>query len=543
MDKLKSILDKIPEEERQQLTQLLAKQQKAIALHQELIKQLNQEMALNKVVLNAMEEGIVAVDENHQIIDLNPAFATMFGYTEKELKGRRLNLLLPGVTLENHQESLQEPGEQPQTPVAEDSRDNKLYGVHKSNGAFKVSIAISQGEKSGQKIYTGIVRGLTYEDQLERENEKQTGKLINRARELEGLYNLRILREEDSIAAIFEKLFTKFIPRTTRYPQKAVVIAEHNGQTYRSGDADPIVSLTSKLHNGRITFGFTEDLGYGTDQHQKLLDTFAAELNQAILQVTAKRREHRSELPGTSPELNMDIAHSVNNGLQVIQGHAQTALGMAITDEIKAPLDSIKKMTQELGASVRKIVNSERSDSSTHQDAPGTVHGEIRSSKSQSGHGATTRPDVPNKQHREDQEQQRLNILWAEDDYIIQEVIKEMTKAFDDQIDFVENGKIAMDALQKKNYDVLITDIGMPVMGGWKLLKSIEGLYENMPRVLASGYVINSDDMYSSGASYILNKPVQEDDLADMLSSIKESRLTDDERWSRLFGERYNPIL
>ena len=77
MDNLRSILKKlpveeqVPVEEQEQLTQLIKKQQKSIALHQELIKQLNQEMALNKVVLNAAGEGIIARDENHNIINLN----------------------------------------------------------------------------------------------------------------------------------------------------------------------------------------------------------------------------------------------------------------------------------------------------------------------------------------------------------------------------------------------------------------------------------------------------------------------------------------
>ena len=153
--------------------------------------------------------------------------------------------------------------------------------------------------------------------------------------------------------------------------------------------------------------------------------------------------------------------------------------------------------------------------------------GEINLLKSQVGQGTTIELKLPyarlqeEEKKQEEKEQKRLNILWAEDDIIIQETVKMMTKTFDDQIDFVENGKIAMDMLQQKTYDVLITDVGMPVMGGWKLLKNIAGRYKNMPRVLASGYVINTDDMSASGASYLLNKPLEKNDLVKVLDNIK----------------------
>jgi hypothetical protein len=58
-------------------------------------------------------------------------------------------------------------------------------------------------------------------------------------------------------------------------------------------------------------------------------------------------------------------------------------------------------------------------------------------------------------------------------------------------------------------------------MGGWKLLKNIKGLYKNMPRVISSGYVINTTDMSASGASYLMNKPLDKPSVIKILDNLK----------------------
>ncbi|MCW8926857.1 MAG: ATP-binding protein [Xanthomonadales bacterium] len=658
MDNLNSILNKLPVDEREQLTQLIIKQQKTIALHQELIKQLNQAMALNKVVLNAAGEGIVAIDESLKIIDLNPALAEMFGYTQRELKGQKLGLIFSGKTLQKCFGDQPGSGEKPQSLTPGSGSEKRIDGLHKTKGPFKVSVVISHGLKNGERIYTGIIRDLTRQDCLAQENEKQAQKLVNRTKELEGLYILSKLLEEDSIPAIFEKLFRDIVPKTTSYPDKAVVIAELDGRAYRSRNEAPVVSLSSELHNGTLTFGFTEDVPYGTGRHQNLLDLFTAELDHVILRTKARQRELQIERKAASSELESGVAHNVNNGLQIIQGYAQVALGLAKSLEIKEPLEKIRSKTRELGKTIRGIqqpsghkpgkdnfeiidlgellcdylasvenplksealrqgitvtinkqigidtfvfadkedvilitqaliknsIDSLLEDGNIDIDVSRTgeyVHlqvkdtgkgmseteqqklfdryfttkdpetrtglglshaqtiarehgGEIKLLKSRVGHGTTMELSLPYAHHQEESvhdleedtaqentQKKCLNILWAEDDIVIQETVKMMARSFDDQIDFVENGQMALDMLQQKTYDVLVTDIGMPIMGGWKLLKCIEGYYDNMTRVLASGYVINATDMNASGASFLLNKPLDKNELVNVLENIK----------------------
>jgi PAS domain S-box-containing protein len=662
IDNLESILKKLPEAEQEQLTNLFNKQKNTGALHKELIKQLNQEMDLNRIVLNAAGDGIFAIDNNHKIINLNPALANMFGYEMQELKGQDLNMILPDKTQKHHEEKMRTFGDHSQVMIEDDKRGNKYYGKHKTKGLFKVSIAISHGVKANQKIYTGIIRDLSSQSRFEGENEKKTSELKNRTREIEGLYNLKKLGEgEESIPAIINKLFTEIVPKTTKHPDKAVTIIEIDDQVYRSREEEPVVALSSKLHNGSLTFGFTEDVGYGTKQHHKLLDTFTEEFDQIILQIETTHREQQAERRAAMGELSTGIASNINNGLQIILGYAQVSLNLATAEEMREHLRKIKNKTQELGASVRGILQSsnytpgnytpdkthfelfdmgellhdyltgaenpfrsealsqgitvainERIDVDTGINGkPGETiliaqaliknsidsflddgqididvrreggyvllqvkdngtgmseekqkrlfdpyfttkgyesgkglslytaqkiaqehGGEINLVKSRIGQGTTIELKLPYaqiqqekkkdvyKEYQEPKKRRSLSILWADDDIVIREIVKTMTDTLDDQIDFAKNGKLAIDMLQQKNYDLLITDIGMPVMGGWELIKNIQGLYENIPRIVASGYFINTSEMEATGVDRLLNKPFNKGDIIKLLDDI-----------------------
>lgn len=648
---LDSILAKLPETDQELLRGFIQKQQKSLALQQELIKQINQEMDLNRTVLNAAGDGIVAVDKHHVILDYNPAFAEMFGYNRGELKGCNLNTLIPEELHAKHPGYIKAFGEQAESFMAGDQRDRQIHGVHKTRGAFRISIAISHGMRRGEKIFTGIVRDLTQQDELERENLKKTQELNNRTKELEGLYNLAKLREEDNVDVIFNRLFRDIMPKTTRFPELAVIAAEFDGKTYRSRKEDPVVSLTSRLHNGQLTFGFIENIPYGTPRHQQLLDTFVGEFDKTLMQAKAGQRDLQAERISAMVELGTGIAHNVNNGLQVVQAYAQIALDLSSSNEVQDSLKKIQSKTRELGANVRGLLQSTSYEADSHHfenfdlselledylvatenplkaealknGASVTINrkfcsdasvagvrgeitlvmqaiiknsidamiedgsidlvverqgdevkllvkdtgigmnpdtqkkifdpyfttkgyelgkglslatarkiakehgGELRLVLSRIGHGTTMEFSLPYVEPPVEEltavalDDDSITILWAEDDLVIQETVKKMAESLSIHIDFVENGHEAMFALRQREYDILITDIGMPVMGGWKLLKNLVGLYNEMPRVIASGFIINPEDMKRSGADYLLNKPLEKVDLENILNSIR----------------------
>ncbi len=64
-------------------------------------------------------------------------------------------------------------------------------------------------------------------------------------------------------------------------------------------------------------------------------------------------------------------------------------------------------------------------------------------------------------------------LLIAEDTEAVREVIKLQLEKLSIEADFVENGKEALKALDTNEYGVLVTDLHMPVMDGYELVKII----------------------------------------------------------------------
>lgn len=58
--------------------------------------------------------------------------------------------------------------------------------------------------------------------------------------------------------------------------------------------------------------------------------------------------------------------------------------------------------------------------------------------------------------------------------------------------DLCENGKMAIERLKKKNYDIVVTDLEMPVMDGWETARFIRTqLKREIPVIAVTG---NLDD-------------------------------------------------
>lgn len=73
-----------------------------------------------------------------------------------------------------------------------------------------------------------------------------------------------------------------------------------------------------------------------------------------------------------------------------------------------------------------------------------------------------------------------ISILIAEDIYLNQRVIiKTLNKLGYYDIDVVENGKLAIESINNKKYNIIFLDLKMPVMGGLETAKEINKKYKN----------------------------------------------------------------
>ncbi len=81
-----------------------------------------------------------------------------------------------------------------------------------------------------------------------------------------------------------------------------------------------------------------------------------------------------------------------------------------------------------------------------------------------------------------------LRILLAEDDPLVNKHLTNALKKAEFSVDSVFNGEEALSAFVRGQYDVVVTDIVMPKLGGVELTKRLRQIAPPLPIVLISGY-------------------------------------------------------
>ena len=81
----------------------------------------------------------------------------------------------------------------------------------------------------------------------------------------------------------------------------------------------------------------------------------------------------------------------------------------------------------------------------------------------------------------------RQQILVVEDDRTVRRINTEVLTYSGYLVDAVEDGAAAWEALQQKNYDLVVTDNVMPKVTGVGLLKKIQAARMDLPVIMATG--------------------------------------------------------
>lgn len=117
-------------------------------------------------------------------------------------------------------------------------------------------------------------------------------------------------------------------------------------------------------------------------------------------------------------------------------------------------------------------------------------------------------------------------ILLAEDNPVNQEVALHMLDVLEHQADVVGDGRQALDALERSNYDILLLDCQMPVMDGFQTIRAIRENERRNPHLrrlpvialTAHAMASDRDNCLKQGMDDYLSKPYTLSQLQDMLN-------------------------
>ncbi len=126
-------------------------------------------------------DAIISADSSGNICSWNRGARLIFGYTEEEVLGKPVSMLMPERYRQEHQAGIERVNTTGQTRMI--GRVVELHGLRKDGTEFPLELSLSQWETAQGKFYSGIIRDITRRKQTEEEILRLNTELEERVRQ------------------------------------------------------------------------------------------------------------------------------------------------------------------------------------------------------------------------------------------------------------------------------------------------------------------------------------------------------------------------
>jgi two-component system cell cycle response regulator DivK len=121
-----------------------------------------------------------------------------------------------------------------------------------------------------------------------------------------------------------------------------------------------------------------------------------------------------------------------------------------------------------------------------------------------------------------------ISVLVAEDNPVNRELLRELLEARGYNVIEAPDGQEALRMIEQNHPEILLLDIGMPVLDGFAVMRKIrKDASLAAPMVLAvTAYAMQGDreNILNAGFDGYLSKPINAQDLADELERLLRKR-------------------
>jgi CheY-like chemotaxis protein len=116
-----------------------------------------------------------------------------------------------------------------------------------------------------------------------------------------------------------------------------------------------------------------------------------------------------------------------------------------------------------------------------------------------------------------------LRILVVDDNENIREMLEDFLNFEGHKPVLAKDGKEALKIFSEQDFDIVITDLGMPGMSGWELTDQIKQRKPEIPVVVITGWgaQLSAGDLKENKVDMILSKPFSLDRVKQMLEMLR----------------------
>ncbi len=542
------------------------------------------EARIRAVVDNAVD-GIVTIDSDGMLQSFNPAAEVIFDYPAAEVIGQPVSILMPEPDRSLHGGYIANYMETGKAKIL--GLVQEVMGQRRDGSTFPMELAVNEFLVGGRKAFTGIVRDISDRTEVEFALEVQAAELETANREMESAQQeLQLAMQEVQKASAAKSEFLANMSHEIRTPMNAIigmteltldtelVSTQREYLEAAKESADLLLELIndildlSKIEAGKLTLEATEfSLRVVLDQLTKTLVIRAREkgldLNYEV------DDQVPDQLVGDPTRLRQIFLNLLSNAIKFTEdGSVAIAVscnrgeGSAIELEVAVRDTGIGIPQDKLDTIFESFTQADRS---TTRQYGGTGLGLGISSElvemmqgriwveSETGRGSTfhftatmqvgeaspvadglptssshsTYAQVPTGL---DKPASRLKILVVEDNRFNQMVAVGILEKDRHDVSIAENGRVALEQLERQVFDVVLMDVEMPEMDGIEATQAIRererDSTDHIPIIGLTAHAMQGDEerCLAAGMDAYVPKPIKRDLLMLTLARLTSGK-------------------
>ena len=116
-----------------------------------------------------------------------------------------------------------------------------------------------------------------------------------------------------------------------------------------------------------------------------------------------------------------------------------------------------------------------------------------------------------------------LRVLYVEDEIALRDITSSSLESIITQLVVSDNGKDGLERFMNQDFDLIITDLSMPIMDGITMIKEIRKINSTIPIIVTTAFGSQNEEvekLKDVGMSAYIMKPV---DIMKLLDTMSES--------------------
>jgi len=137
-------------------------------------------------------------------------------------------------------------------------------------------------------------------------------------------------------------------------------------------------------------------------------------------------------------------------------------------------------------------------------------------------------PDIPARLFRRRSNMKKQKALVIDDEQVVLDSVSKILTDENYKVDVSLSGREGLNWAIQKEYDIVLTDIRMPDIGGMRVLRDIKRANPSLPVVMITGYgsIQSSVQAMKLGAADYIEKPFTPDQLINAVASALDVAVT-----------------